>query len=285
MKNWNEIRTALEVARLGTTLGAAESLGIHRATVTRHIDTLEAELGTKLFQRHARGFTSTRMGEQLLRIATSTEEQFGELQRLALGAESEVEGLLTITAIDILVDPLLQLIDCFRDLHPSTNVQLIVSDQTLKLHYGEADIAFRVGPKPNHPDNVVLPMGQLKIGLYAHEKLLSDSAKGFDVLPQVVPDHLAPSTPYFDWVRENSDAAKVALKSNHVATLWQAVERGLGAGPMPNSLSDVRHLEIGEKHDGWAEPIWAITHVDLHRTSRVQAFVGLLKDSALGLSI
>ena len=41
MDNWNEIRTAYQVARLGTVTAAAKILGIHRATVIRHINTLE----------------------------------------------------------------------------------------------------------------------------------------------------------------------------------------------------------------------------------------------------
>ena len=44
MDNWDEIRTAFQVARLGTVSGAAEALGVHHATVIRHIDALEARL-------------------------------------------------------------------------------------------------------------------------------------------------------------------------------------------------------------------------------------------------
>ena len=62
MENWDEIRTAFQVARLGTVSGAAEVLGVHHATVIRHIDALEQRLGVKLFQRHARGYTATEAG-------------------------------------------------------------------------------------------------------------------------------------------------------------------------------------------------------------------------------
>ena len=60
MDNWDEIRTAYQVARLGTVSGAAEVLGVHHATVIRHIDALEQALGAKLFQRHARGLHGDR---------------------------------------------------------------------------------------------------------------------------------------------------------------------------------------------------------------------------------
>ena len=40
-----EIRTAYFIAKLGTVSAAADALGVHRATVMRRIDLLEAELG------------------------------------------------------------------------------------------------------------------------------------------------------------------------------------------------------------------------------------------------
>ena len=45
MDRWNEVRTAFAVARLGTVSAAAQELGLHRATVIRHIDALEESLG------------------------------------------------------------------------------------------------------------------------------------------------------------------------------------------------------------------------------------------------
>ena len=45
MDNWDEIRTAYQVARMGTVSGAAEVLGVHHATVIRHIDALEGAAG------------------------------------------------------------------------------------------------------------------------------------------------------------------------------------------------------------------------------------------------
>ena len=59
MNNWDEVKTALHVARIGTVSGAADVLGVHHATVIRHIDALEEQLGVKLFQRHPRGYTAT----------------------------------------------------------------------------------------------------------------------------------------------------------------------------------------------------------------------------------
>jgi len=78
--NWDEIRTAYEVAKRGTVSGAAGALGVHHATVIRHIDALERRLGTRLFQRHARGYNATEEGRELLRVAAVTDEQISRME-------------------------------------------------------------------------------------------------------------------------------------------------------------------------------------------------------------
>jgi DNA-binding transcriptional LysR family regulator len=68
MDKWAELRTAYQVAKLGTVSAAAEALGFHRATVNRHIDVLEADIGVRIFIRHARGYALTEIGEDVLRV-------------------------------------------------------------------------------------------------------------------------------------------------------------------------------------------------------------------------
>ena len=69
MENWHKIRTAFQVARMGTVRGAADVLGVHHATVILHIDAQEGRFGVKLFQCHARGYTAIEAGQDLLRVA------------------------------------------------------------------------------------------------------------------------------------------------------------------------------------------------------------------------
>ena len=106
MDNWDEIKTAYQVARMGTVSGAADILGVHHATVIRHIDALEGRLGVKLFQRHARGYTATEAGQDLLRVAQATDDQFSQLAGRIRGRGSEVSGDLVVTSL-IEITPLL----------------------------------------------------------------------------------------------------------------------------------------------------------------------------------
>ncbi|MBV6657319.1 MAG: LysR family transcriptional regulator [Devosiaceae bacterium] len=283
MENWNEIRTAAAVARLETISAAALALGVHRATVTRHIDTLEQALGAKLFQRHARGFTPTELGQELLRIAAATETQFGELARLARGSEAQLSGEIVVTSLDVLVPSILPRLAQFQREHPDMALHLISSDRKLKLEYGEADMAFRIGPKPGHPDNVVLVIGAIEIGVFAAPSYIErhGAPMGFDDLSghQVIgTDASAPNTPYLQWLRDEVPSSAISFRTNSVLTMWEAVAAGLGVGFHPVESADAKGLvSVGQPRADWHETIWAVTHVDLHRTAKVQAFVKAIK--------
>ncbi|MEM7691843.1 MAG: LysR family transcriptional regulator, partial [Pseudomonadota bacterium] len=76
MNRWDELRTALYVHELGTVSAAAEALGVHRATVIRHIDALEEEMGTEMFRRHAQGYTATEACAEALVAVKQAERLF-----------------------------------------------------------------------------------------------------------------------------------------------------------------------------------------------------------------
>ena len=279
MDNWNEIRTAAYVARLGTISAASAALGVHRATVTRHVDALEALLGARLFQRHARGFTPTELGQELLRIADATDIQFGELHRIARGAADDVSGTVTVTALDVLVPFVLPMLAKVQAEHPALTVDLVSSDRVLKLEYGEAALAFRIGRKPDHPDNVVIKAGTIEIGLYAAPAYaeafgIPNSPDDYAAHRFVGPDDETPRTPYFEWLKEALPLNAMTFRSNNVASSFEAVKAGLGIGFLPRQVAEVMDCQaIRDPEPDWNEDIWAVTHMDLHRSSKVQALL------------
>jgi DNA-binding transcriptional LysR family regulator len=136
MEKWDEMRTAYMVAKLGTVSAASEVLGIHRATIIRHIDSLEAALGVKIFLRHARGYTMTETGQDLLRVASATEEQFAELADRARGHAHDVSGELIVTSVEVMADFMLPALQMFRTRYPETHVQYLISGKLMNLDYG-----------------------------------------------------------------------------------------------------------------------------------------------------
>ena len=284
MDNWMAVRTALYVARLGTVSAAAKDLKIHRATVIRHIDELEQEVGGKLFQRHARGYHLTEAGEDFLSIASATEDQLVDLAGRIRGKSSQVLGKLIVTSVEIMDDYLLPAIEQFRTEHPETNVMLQIGNSVLNLEYGEAHVAIRAGRKPNHPDNVVLPLMTMETGLYAHQSYLDHYGpfKGRDDIPNhrfIGDTNESSDVPFRVWMRKVVRPENVVFVSNKSSVQRKAVHAGLGLGFLPKDQGrkNPSLIEVMPSMRSWITKFWITTHVDLHRTGKVQAFLRVLK--------
>jgi DNA-binding transcriptional LysR family regulator len=287
MENWDEIRTAFQVARLGTVSGAAEVLGVHHATVIRHIDALERRLGAKLFQRHARGYTPTESGRDLLSVAQTTEEQFAHLVSRIKGQGETVSGELVVTSIAGITDLLTPVMVAFQEKWPDVRVRFLTDMRVFRLDYGEAHVALRAGAGPEEPDNVVQPLTRIKAGLYAARSYVDRFGKPaseaeFEGHRFVCTDIEVTRAPFHRWLRANVHPDQIAYAATEPAALEHAVRQGAGIGFMMSfrASEDPNLVEILAPRPDWESPLRIVTHVDLHRTRKVQAFLTHLKDSA-----
>ncbi len=287
MDSWDEIRTAYNVARVGTVSGAAEVLGVHHATVIRHIDALEARLGVKLFQRHPRGYTPTEAGEDLLRVAQATDDQFAQLAGRIRGRGNDVSGDLVVTSIGGLSHLLVPVLAAFQDAYPEIVVRYLTGDRLFRLEYGEAHVAVRAGPPPDQPDNVVQPFLTQQIGLYASETYVTRHGRpeGEADLARhrfVGPDDANSRAPFYRWLHANVPSRCIAFRSSDEHARRRAVRAGAGMG----FLSRLYAAEMGGLLEAmaprkeWDSPLWLVTHMDLHRTTKVQSFLDFLKRHA-----
>ncbi|MCB6179905.1 LysR family transcriptional regulator [Rhodobacter sp. Har01] len=286
MDNWDEIRTAFQVARLGTVSGAAEVLGVHHATVIRHIDALERRLGTRLFQRHARGYTPTEAGRDLLTVAQTTEEQFAQLQNRIKGQGETVQGELVVTSIAGVADLLVPVLTEFQARWPALIVRFLTDMRLFRLDYGEAHVAIRAGAAPEEPDNVVQPLVRLKTGLYAARSYVATHGlpvtEDFTGHRFIAPDNEASRAPFYRWLRERVGADQLLFRTTEPAALEAALRQGAGIGFLSayRAEADDGLVEVLPPRPEWDSALWIVTHVDLHRTRKVSAFVAHLKEAA-----
>lgn len=287
MENWDEIRTAFQVARLGTVSGAAEVLGVHHATVIRHIDALEKQLGARLFQRHARGYTPTEAGRDLLAVAQTTEEQFAQLSSRIKGQGETVAGELVVTSIAGMSDLLMPVLARFQAEHPALMVRYLTDMRVFRLDYGEAHVAIRAGAAPEEPDNVVQPLTRLRTGLYAARSYVE--THGMPASPAdltrhrlVGPDDPASRAPFYRWLRDHAPPEAITFRASELAALEMAVESGAGIGFIASHRAALMRdlVEVLPHNPDWDAHLWLVTHVDLHRTRKVQAFLNALKTAA-----
>lgn len=287
--SWDEVRTAFEVARLGTVSGAAEVLGVHHATVIRHIDALERRLGVRLFQRHARGYTPTEAGRDLLAVAQVTQERFAQLAGRIRGQGEAVTGEIVVTSISGLGQLMVPVLAAFQADHPGLVVRYLTDARLFRLDFGEAHLAIRAGAAPTEPDNVVQPFLRLRTGLYASRGYVErrglpageQDLAGHDF---VTTDDGSSRAPFARWLRERVPAERITFRASEIAVTEAAVRAGAGIGFMMacEAEADPGLVEVLPPRPEWEAPLWLVTHVDLHRTLKVQRLLAHIKDAARG---
>jgi DNA-binding transcriptional LysR family regulator len=283
MDNWDEIKTAFHVARLGTVSAAADVLGVHHATVIRHIDALETRLKVKLFQRHARGYTPTEAGQDLMRVAQATEDQFNQLSSRLIGQGEGVSGEIVITSLAMLAPMLSGPLRAFREQYPDVCIRFLTDERLYRLEYGEAHVAIRAGSPSQDLDNIVQPLTTLTVGMFAHPDYLNvrGTPKSIDDLSGhhfVVTDDLDARAPFYKWLLEVVSREQLVFRGSDPLSQMAAIHSGIGIGFIDRDWGRTLGLvEVLEPQPEWSAQIWVVTHVDLHRTNKVQALVQHLK--------
>jgi DNA-binding transcriptional LysR family regulator len=92
----HHLRDFVAIARTRSARAAARSLGLTQPALTRSLQELEAEIGSPLFERHARGMRLTPTGERfLLRAQTVLEEVRRGLEEARQG-RGEMDGQVSV---------------------------------------------------------------------------------------------------------------------------------------------------------------------------------------------
>jgi len=103
MFDWNDLKAFLAVARGGSTLAAAKSLGVNQTTVARRIEALETALALKLFERGQSGSRLTEIGRDLIAEAEKVEQCAKALQSRAETHGRGLSGTLRVRSLPALV--------------------------------------------------------------------------------------------------------------------------------------------------------------------------------------
>lgn len=289
MDSWDEIKTAFHVARAGTVSGAAETLGVHHATVIRHIDALEGRLGVKLFQRHARGYTPTEAGSDLLQVAETTDDQFSQLEGRIKGLGQGVSGDLVVTSLGNLGGLLAPVLAAYQIEHPDVRVRFLTGDRLFRLEYGEAHVAIRAGAMPEEPDNVVQPFMSQRMALVASDAYIQ--RRGLPETEGDLVDHdfvghdnTESRAPFNRWLRDVVPSERFVFCATDSRVMREAILAGAGIGFVPGYEAEKNDAftEVIDSKEAWSAPLWLVTHVDLHRTAKVQSFLSFLKAQAEG---
>ena len=277
--SWDDLRIALAVARSGTVSAAAARLGVHHATVIRRIDGLEAQLGVKLFQRHPRGYALTEPGRALLKVAGDADERFAQLAAQITGGGDRIEGDLVVTSLPELADVVMPRLIRLMGQHSGLHVNYVTDSRLFRLDAGEAHLAIRAGSRPTEPDYVVRPVGIMRHPLYAAPDYVATRGKVTDLTghPLAVWGPQARNAALMRWILDHAAPDQIVLTASDESAREAVIRAGLAIGPLSPSRAKglVEVMSLPE----WESPLWLVTHVDLHRTPKVQAAVAALREA------
>jgi DNA-binding transcriptional LysR family regulator len=166
MKLAESMRVLVRVVERGSFLAVANELGTTQPRITRLVQALEAEFGTRLFERSTRGLALTPAGERAYRMAQQILGAMDEARDDLQQERGGLSGRLRVVAPMVFGD--LVLADCvaaFQATHPEVRIELLLSDRNVNLIEEGAHCAFRGGALDDS-SLVAVPLG-FSVGLFA----------------------------------------------------------------------------------------------------------------------
>jgi DNA-binding transcriptional LysR family regulator len=146
VENLADLRVLIQTARGGTLTAAARTLGMTPAAASATLKRLEAQLGTRLFERSTRAMRLTPQGQILLDYAQRAFELLHEGESQVAADRATLIGTVRVAApSDLTRTLLLPLFDDFLAAHPGLRLQLSVADRVLDVLRDEVDVAIRYG--------------------------------------------------------------------------------------------------------------------------------------------
>ena len=280
MINWNDLRYFLAVAREGSTLAAAKTLGVSQPTVQRRLAALEEQTGRTLVEHHPTGYRLTGLGRRLVPYAARIEENVAEFERRLTSSDRRLSGVIRITCPEADIAHLLApIFDRFRAEHPRLRLEFLLTDHKLDLSKGEADVAIRGGEQR---DDILIgrKIADTPWALYASRDYVK--RRGKPERPEDIARHslIGYTGPMANlrsvrWLQSTAPKAPVAAYSNSVLGALSAAKSGSGLALLPAHVANTERelARVFRLRPEFTEPLTLLVHPDLRKTPRIRAFI------------
>ncbi|MEV6876811.1 LysR family transcriptional regulator [Amycolatopsis sp. NPDC051128] len=232
------LRTFRVVARTLNFTRAAAELHYAQSSVTEQIQALEAELGSKLFDRTARRLTLTAAGERLVGYAGQVLSLVEEAKAAVDGERGEPDGNLTIGALETLcahwVPPIFS---AYRARWPRVRLSLEEGGRGelyRAVKQSEMDVCFTFGAAPDDPAFASATLGEERLVVIAppghpladKEEIRPGDLRGVGFLA-------TPRGCGFREMLDRIDGPVIEAEVGSLAALGRCVAAGMGCGIVP----------------------------------------------------
>lgn len=146
MLDLNDVAIFVQVVRCGSFAEASRRLGVPPNTLSRRVQQLEAQLGTRLMQRSTRHLTLTSAGQVFLERCSGAVEGLMDAGEELLAVNQEPSGLVRVAApADFFDFFAMEWLTEFLTAHPKVRVDFVLSDGRADLIADRIDVALRGG--------------------------------------------------------------------------------------------------------------------------------------------
>ena len=286
--DWDKLKIFHAVAEAGNFTKATYILNLSQSAISRQIQSLEQELKTQLFERHARGLSLTENGEYLFKTAREVISKLKDVESTLMDKKNKLSGKLTVTTVvSFGTTWLTPRIQEFMKLNPEIEIELIFDDKELDLSTRQADIGIWMR-RPKKLNYVQKKLIDINYHIYGSTKYLEQNGHPKNL--QELNKHNfisygkgAPS-PVFnpDWalklgVKDNKKR-KPVMKVNSIYGLLLAVQSGVGLAALPDyiTISVPNIVKVLPQIEGPKTEAYFVYPQSLRNTARVIAFRNFL---------
>ena len=287
MRNLPSLVVFATVVNKGGFTNAAEELLCSKASVSRHINSLEERIGFKILHRTTRSVTLTPQGEELFSCCQRIINSMDEANLLIDGIISEPRGELRVAAP--LAFTLLETRECiarFLVKYPKVLVDLEITDRKFNLAQEGVDIAFCLGHAydTSYSSVLVNSFSMVICGSseYFERAGVPTSIEELALHDCIIEQSGGVAEPWRIGPDRVVNVSGRKLRSNSGRVAREAALAGLGLAYLPSYLvgADIAAGRLRSVLSDFVDvqlPLFALypTH---HRTARVKAFISFLRD-------
>lgn len=275
--DWNDLKYIKQIAQAGSVAEAARELSVHQSTVFRRLNTLEKDLGVRLFERLPTGYVMTAAGEDFCQAAERIEVDIANLNRRISGQDMRPSGTIRVTTSDALFIKLLS--PCFakfRAAYPEIELEVLISTEVFNLTKRDADIAIRTTKNP--PETLVgRKVTSFSSAVYGSKQYLKThpNLKNLSRHDWIGFDDGIIDAATAKWFRQMVPQERCQYRLNTCAALLAAVKANQGLAVLPSYVGDTESelVQLLPAIAPLEKDLWILTHEDLRHVTRIKTFI------------
>src|SRR6266481_4520147 len=271
-------------------VGAAEHLGMPKATVSRRLANLEAALGQRHLLRTTRSLTLTDFGIEFVEHCRRVVEEVAATRDFVQSQEERPRSRLRVSMPTEYAKQNSRALATFIEAYPEIQLDLDLTSRRVDLIGERFDLAIRMGQLDDDSALAARKIDEQSIGLYAspiylalhpvpkhpddlqhHKAVRLMSARGTPVTWKLLNDKS---------VWEGTPHGRITL--NSMDAIMQLLLDGAGIGALPDhyAAEDVRMKRLVRVLPKWCLPAvsaWAVTPMRRYLPAKTRAFLAHLE--------